>query len=212
MSIRVLVVDDHPVVRQGLRSLLSNYDDIAVVAEADSGQSAVEAADSQPVDVVVMDIRLGGLDGIQVAERLRQRHAALKVIVLTSYDDDAYLVRALKANAHAFLLKSASDEMLVGAIRKVHQGERLLSPSLLDRVLQQFADLRRSQVLAETGLSAEECRVLALLAGGAGNSAIAAACHWSDTSVKRKLHEIFTKLQVRTRSEAAAEAVRRGLV
>ncbi|HLQ32198.1 MAG TPA: LuxR C-terminal-related transcriptional regulator, partial [Chloroflexota bacterium] len=89
---------------------------------------------------------------------------------------------------------------------------RLLSPSLLDRVLQQFAELRRTQVLAETGLSPEECRVLALLASGAGNSAIAAACHWSDTSVKRKLRDIFAKLQVRTRSQAAAEAVRRGLV
>ncbi|HLQ33223.1 MAG TPA: response regulator transcription factor, partial [Chloroflexota bacterium] len=131
MSIRVMVVDDHPVVRQGLRSLLSNYDDINLVADADSGPAALEAADRDDPDVVVMDIRLGGADGIQVAERLRRRHPNTKVIVLTSYDDDGYLLRALKANAHAFLLKSASDEMLVGAIRRVHDGERLLSPSLL---------------------------------------------------------------------------------
>jgi DNA-binding NarL/FixJ family response regulator len=209
--ITVLVVDDHPVVRHGLRSLLASYPDVRVIGEAASGPAAVAAVTRSQPDVVLMDIRLGGLDGIQVTERLRSCEPAPRVIILTSYDDDGYLVRALQAGAHAYLMKSASDETLVDAIRTVHRGERLLSPALLDRVLQQFAGLRHAQMLAEVGLTAEEGQLLTLLAEGASNADIADVCHWSTTSVKRRLQEIFAKMQVRTRAQAAAEGVRRGL-
>lgn len=206
--IKVLVVDDHPVVRFGLRSLLSLYSDICLVGEADSGSAALAAAQRYQPDVVLLDIRLGGLDGIEVAERLSQYDPSPRVIILTSYDEDTYVVRALQADVHAYLLKHASDETLVNAIRSVYKGERLLSPTLLDRVIREFAELRRAQ----TGLTGEDRQILAMLTEGASNAKIAAARNWSTTSVKRRVQEIFAKLQVSTRAQAAAEAVHRGLV
>ncbi len=210
--IRVLVVDDHPIVLKGLRALLSSYPDIVLVAEAESPPVALGAARRDRPDVAVVDIKLAGGDGIDLATRLRQLEPAPKVIILSSYDDEGYLTRALEADVHAFLLKDASDEKLVDAIRSVHRGERLLSSALLERVMREFAQLRRQQAQTGTGLTPDEHRVLSLLASGASNAAIAAGSHWSSTSVKRRLQDIFRKMGVSNRAEAAAEAVRRGLV
>jgi DNA-binding NarL/FixJ family response regulator len=210
--IRVLVVDDHPIVRQGLRSLLSNYADLLVVGEADQLRQAVETACHRQVDVVLLDIRLSGATGIEVARALRAEAPQARIIMLTSYDDDDYLIGALDAGACGYLLKSVSDESLVSAIRAVHRGERLISPTLLDRMVQQFADARRLQVRRESGLSDEDIRVLALIAAGAANEEIGAALNWSMASVKRKLQRIFEVMGVAGRAQAAAEAVRRGLV
>jgi DNA-binding NarL/FixJ family response regulator len=206
--ISVLIVDDHPVVRFGLWSLLSQEDDIRVIAEADNGPSGLTAARLHQPDVVLLDIQLGGLDGIEVAKRLRESQPRSKIIILTNYDDDSYVVRALQAEVHGYLLKHTSVDTLVDAIRTVHRGERLLSPPLLDRVIRDFSVLRQTQ----TGLTTEDREVLMLLARGASNADIAASLHWSATSVKRRLQEIFVKLQVSSRAQAAAEAVRRGLV
>jgi DNA-binding NarL/FixJ family response regulator len=211
----VLVVDDHPVVRPGLRALLSNDSDIQVAAEAEAeaadGPSAPAVVRRCHPDVVVLDIRLVGLDGIAMADRLREYEPSPRVMIPTSYDDNSYLTPAFEAGVHAFLLKSASDETLGDAVRSGHRGERRLSPPLLDRVLRQFAELRRAQPLAQAGRAAEEYQLVSLPASGASNAVIAATCHWSPTSVKRRLQTGFAKLQVQTRAEAAAEAVRRGL-
>ncbi len=209
--IRILVVDDHPIVRQGLRSLLSNYADMLIVGEADQSRQAVEAAHAQRPDVVLLDIRLSGASGIEVTQILRREVPGARVIILTSYDSDEYLIGALQAGASGYLLKSVSDESLVSAIRAVHRGDRLISPSLLDRMLRQFADLRHSQVQQASGLSDEDVRVLALIASGASNEEIGATLNWSTASVKRKLQHIFESLGVNSRAQAAAEAVRRGL-
>ena len=210
--IRILVVDDHPVVRQGLRSLLSNHADLQIVAEAENPRQALEAALQFRPHIVLLDIRLPGATGIEVTRRLRQVHPQARILILTSYDDDEYLIGALEAGAHGYLLKSVSDEALVGAIHAVQRGERLISPALLDRMLQQFAEVRRMQVQSEVGLSDEDLQMLRMVAAGANNEEIAAALCCSTTSAKRKAQAIFEKLGAATRTQAAVEAVRRGLI
>ncbi len=210
--IRILIVDDHPVVRQGLRSLLSNHSDMQIVAEAEQAQQALSAARQHSPDVVVLDIRLPGMNGIEVARQLHRERPQIRIIMLTSYDDDEYLIGALEAEAQAYLLKSVSDEALVRTIRAVHRGERLISPELLDRVLQQFAQMRYRQIQQEIGLSDQDLQVLRRLVAGASNEEIGRELGWSTASIKRKIQHIFDQLGVSTRTQAAAEAVRRGLV
>ncbi|HVA89323.1 MAG TPA: response regulator transcription factor [Chloroflexota bacterium] len=210
--IRVLVVDDHPIVRQGVRSLLATYTDIQIVAEAATPAAALAAARQFQPDVVLLDIRLPGMTGIEVTRQLAQCTPTARVIMLTNYEDDDYLIGALQAGAHGYLLKSVSDEMLVWTIRAVYRGQRLISPDLMDRVLDQFAEFRRVQLQRELDLDDEEVRVLRLVAGGASNEAIGRDLNWSQSSVKRKVQHIFYKLGVTTRAQAAAEAVRRGVV
>jgi DNA-binding NarL/FixJ family response regulator len=210
--IRILIVDDHPIVRQGLHSLLSNHADLQIVAEAEQAQQALAIARQDPPDVVLLDIRLPGVNGIEAARQLYRECPQTRVIMLTSYDDDEYLVGALEAGARAYLLKSVSDETLVWTIRAVHRGERLISPELLDRVLHQFAQMRHQQIQQEVGLSDQDVEVLRMVAAGASNEEIGKQLGWSIASIKRKVQHIFDTLGVTTRAQAAAEAVRRGLV
>src|SRR5258708_14611043 len=205
--IRILVVDDHPVVRQGLRRLLANHADLQIVAEAETPQQALEAALHYRPHVVLLDIRLPGATGIEVTRRLRRDYPQARILILTSYDDDEYLVGALEAGAHGYLLKSVSDEALVGAIYAVQRGERLITPALLDRMLRQFAEMRHMQVQSEVGLSDEDIQMLRMVAAGANNEEIAAALCCSTTSAKRKAQVIFEKLGATTRTQAAVEAV-----
>lgn len=210
--IRILVVDDHPVVRQGLRSLLSNHPDLQIIGEADHAQQALDLARREQPDVALLDIRLPGMTGIEVARRLRQDCPETRIIMLTSYDDDEYLIGALEADVQAYLLKSVSDETLVWTIRSVHRGERLISPEVLDRVLHQFAQVRHHQIQQEVGLSDQDIQVLRRVAAGASNDQIGRELGWSKASIKRKVQHIFDQLGVTTRAQAAAEAVRRGLI
>ncbi len=210
--IRILIVDDHPVVRQGLRSLLSNHADLQIIAEAGQAQEAFAAIKQENPDIVLLDIRLPGMTGIEVARQIHRDHPQIRIIMLTSYDDDEYLVGALQADAQAYLLKSVSDETLVWTIRSVHRGERLISPELLDRMLRQFAQVRYQQIQQEVGLSDQDIQVLQRVAAGASNEEIARELGWSRASIKRKVQHIFDQLGVMTRAQAAAEAVRRGLV
>ncbi len=210
--IRILIVDDHPVVRQGLRSLLSNHADLQIVAEAGQAQQALAAVRQETPDIALLDIRLPGITGIEVARQMHREYPSIRIIMLTSYDDDEYLVGALQADAQAYLLKSVSDETLVWTIRAVHRGERLISPELLDRMLRQFAQVRYQQIQQEVGLSDQDIQVLRRVAAGASNEEIAKELGWSRASIKRKVQHIFDQLGVMTRAQAAAEAVRRGLV
>ncbi len=210
--IRVLVVDDHPVVRHGLRSLLANHDDIQIVGEAGSASEAFQMASSAHPDVVLLDIRMPGYSGIDVAQQLRRAHPTLRVLILTAYEDDEYLFGALRAGAHGYLLKSSSHDVLASAIRAVHRGERLLSPGLVDRVLKEFEDLAKERAHHESGLSDQELQVLRHIAEGATNKEIAERMFWSEVTVKRKVEDIFAKLNVANRAQAVAEAIRRGLI
>jgi len=210
--IRVMVVDDHPVVRQGLRSLLSNYPDLILVGEAEGSPGALDLAERVAPDVILLDIRMPGTSGVETARLLCRQCPAAKILMLTSFDDQEYVAGALQAGAHGYLLKSASDERLVSAVRAVYRGERVLSPTVMDRVVHEFTEYSRERAQRQTGLSDDERRILHMLAAGASNPKIAAEMYLSETTVKRKLQDIFEKLGVTTRAQAAAEAVRRGLV
>jgi DNA-binding NarL/FixJ family response regulator len=199
-------------VRQGLRSLLSNHADLQIVAEAGQAQEAFAAVKQENIDIVLLDIRLPGMTGIEVARQIHRDYPHIRIIMLTSYDDDEYLVGALQAEAQAYLLKSVSDDTLVWTIHAVHRGERLISPELLERMLRQFAQVRYQQIQQEVGLSDQDIQVLQRVAAGASNEEIAKELGWSRASIKRKVQHIFDQLGVMTRAQAAAEAVRRGLV
>ena len=152
-KIRVLIVDDHAMVRRGLQSLLSLYRDIEVVGEAGDAASAVQAAVELSPEVILLDIRLPGPSGIDAAKRLRKEAPEARIIALTAHDNDEYILEALGAGVRAYLLKSTADETVVETIRLVHQGKRLLSPALMDKVLQQFEDLMSPQAGAESDLA-----------------------------------------------------------
>ena len=210
--IRVLIVDDHPMVRRGLRSLLSAYPDIQIVGEAEDSTSALRAATELTPEIILLDIQLPGLDGVEIAQQLRRIAPTTKVIALTAYDNEQYVFNAMRAGAYAYLLKRTSDETVVEAVRAVHQGKRLLEPALMDQVLRQFQTLAQVQAQSETGLTDEEIKVLAMVAQGATNEEIALQTHWSERSIKRDIEEIMSKLGARNRAQAVAEAIRRGLI
>ena len=211
--IRILVVDDHPIVRQGITSLLSNYPEFEIVGEADNGQDAVVLAMEEEPDVVLLDIRMPGESGLEVLRRIRPLQPQARVLMLTSFDDDEYVVGALRAGAQGYVLKNVSDEMLVNAIRGVYRGERVLSPQAAERVVQQLLNEEPAPVpMVDVTFDEEERRILRLLTEGASNVEIADALYMSLSSAKRKLRAIFDKLEVDNRAEAAAEAVRRGVV
>jgi DNA-binding NarL/FixJ family response regulator len=210
--IRVLIVDDHPMVRRGLCSLLSSHPDIRVVGEAEDGVSALRAAVDLSPEVIVLDIRLPGPDGIEIAYQLRHQAPEAKIIILTAFENDEYVLGALRAGAHAYLLKSSSDETVVETIQLVHQGKRLLSPALMDKVLQQFEALAKAHARQESGLSETDLRALELIAQGATNAEIAEEMYWSERTVRRIIGEIMAKLDAKNRAEAVAQAFKRGLI
>jgi DNA-binding NarL/FixJ family response regulator len=212
VTIRVLIVDDHVIVRQGVRSLLANHPDIEVMGEAATAAGALAVVAEDEPDVVLMDIRMPGQGGVEATGHLKRSWPGVKVIVLTTYDDEAYLFGALRAGADGYLLKSASPEVLADAIRQAHAGERLLGPGLVDKVMREFQELAQEQTLAVSGLSEQELDVLRLLADGATNRDIAEKLYWSEATVKRRVQDILEKLGATNRPQAVAEAARRGLL
>jgi two-component system NarL family response regulator len=210
--IRVLIVDDHPIVRQGVRSLLSAFPDIAVVGEADTPPTILEQIRTVSPDVILLDVNLGEYDGIQMARVIRRSHPDCRVVILTTYDDDSYLYGALEAGAHAYLLKDVSLEDLPAAIRAVHSGKRLLSPLLIDRVLVEYQNLANEKRQQEAGLDSGDRQVLAAMADGQTNREIAEMLHFSEATIKKKVQEVLEKLGVANRTQAVAVAIRRGLI
>lgn len=212
LRIRVMVVDDHQVVREGVISMLRAANEIEVVGQAANAPEAVRRARELKPDVVLLDIRLPGTSGWEVCRTLCAIQPETQVIMLTSFEDEDYLFKALRAGARGYLLKTASHEEIVEAIRTVAQGRRLLSAPLVDKLVAQFSELAREMERRETGMDQEELEILRLLSRGATNAEIAQRTHWSEVSVKRKLQNIFDKLGVEDRTSAAVEAVRRGLI
>ncbi len=211
-TIRVLIVDDHPIVRQGVRSVLANHADIEVVGEADGAASLFATLAALKPDVVLLDIRMPGQNGIEITQRLKREHPEVKVILLSTYDDEEFLFGALRAGAEGYLLKSASNEVLASSIRQVGRGERLLSPTLLTKVMREFQDLAKEKTRTDSGLSDQELRVLRMIADGATNKEIAEKLFWSEVTVKRKVQDILEKMGVANRAQAVAEAGKRGLL
>jgi DNA-binding NarL/FixJ family response regulator len=211
-AIRILVVDDHPMVRRGITSLLSVHSDLEVVGMAGDGATAIKLAEAKRPDVILLDIMMPGSDGLDVAQQLHRRFPESKIIILTAYENQEYVIRTLRSGAYAYLLKGTSDDTLVESIRAVHRGQRLLSPELISEVLEQFQAIAETNVRIESGLSDEELQVLELIAQGATNEEIAQRMFWSERTVKRKVEEITGKLESRNRAQAVAEAIKRGLI
>lgn len=210
--IRVLLVDDHPIVRQGVRSVLANHPDIDVVGEADGAATLFASLDSTKPHVILLDIRMPGPSGIEITQRLKREHPEIRIIVLSTYDDDEFLLGALRAGAEGYLLKSASAQVLASAIRQVGQGERLLSPALITKMMREFEELSKEKSRADSGLTEQELQVLRMIAAGATNKEIAEKLYWSEVTVKRKVQDILEKMGVANRAQAVAEAAKRGLL
>jgi NarL family two-component system response regulator LiaR len=207
--ITVVIADDHPVVRQGLRTFLDLQEDVEVVAEASDGEEAVARAVEFVPDVVVLDLVMPKMDGIEAIRGIRDASPSTRVLVLTSFLDDEKVLPAVKAGAAGYLLKDAEPGELANAIRTVTRGEALLHPTVAAKVVQELASRDRSPV-AE--LTDRELEVLRLLARGLANKAIALELHVSEKTVKTHVSNILAKLHLADRTQAALFAVRERLV
>ncbi len=198
--IRVLVADDHPVVRQGLCTMLEIEEDMEVVGRAADGEEAVEQARATRPDIILMDVQMPNVDGIEAMRRIRETDPDARVIVLTTYRDEDYIFPSLRAGARAYLLKDSSREELAEAIRAVHRGESLLDP--------QIADQARSR----EGLTAREVEVLELMGQQMSNAQIAEKLFVSENTVKTHVSNILAKLGCNDRAAAVLTAWKRHLI
>jgi DNA-binding NarL/FixJ family response regulator len=212
--IRVLIADDQELVRTGFRVILNAAADLDVVGEAGDGRAAIEAVDAVRPDVVLMDIRMPNLDGIEATRRLTQRAPAPRVLILTTFDLDEYVYEALRAGASGFLLKDAGADELLHAVRVVAAGEALLAPSITRKLIEDYARRPpvREQPMALAELTARELEVLRLLARGRSNADIARDLVVSDATVKTHVARIFGKLDLHDRAQAVVLAYETGLV
>ena len=215
MRIRVLIADDQEMIRSGLRLILAAEPDIDVVAEVSDGHDAVAAARRLRPDVTLMDIRMPRLDGLQATRRLLADTAPpTRVVVLTTFDIDAYVYEALRAGASGFLLKNAPAEELVQAIRVVASGEGLLDPAVTRRVIEEFARIpAQTQPPPElANLTERELEVLHLVARGLSNAEIATRLHVSEATVKTHVARMLSKLRLRDRVQVVVYAYERGVI
>jgi len=204
--IRLVIADDHPVVRAGLQGMLVSQPDFEIVGEAMTGVEAVALTIALQPDVVLMDLRMAEMDGVAAIVQIRQQKPAIPILVLTTYDSDADILRAMEAGATGYLLKDAPCKQLYSAIRDVAQGKSVLAPAVMSRLL------RHMHAPAEEALSAREIEVLTLVARGASNKEIARGLHISEATVKSHLIHIFSKLGVADRTAAVMVALEGGLL
>jgi DNA-binding NarL/FixJ family response regulator len=213
MSIRVLVVDDQSMVRAGFRMLLGGEDDIEVVADASNGLEAVAKAARYLPTVILMDIRMPQLDGLEATRRILAADPAARILILTTFDLDEYIYEGLRAGASGFVLKDDPPEQLIAAIRTVAAGDALLSPAVTKRVIKQFARVARPEPpkgLAE--LTGREREILRLIANGLSNAEIGAELYIGETTVKTHVTHILQKLDLRDRVQAVVLAYQTGLL
>jgi NarL family two-component system response regulator LiaR len=208
--IRVLIVDDHAVVRRGLSALLDTEDDVEVVGEASNGADAVAQAIDKDPDVVLMDLVMPEMDGVEATQRIIEARPATRVLVLTSFGSDDKLFPAVKAGALGYLLKDTSPSELVRAIRGAAEGHSTLTPTIARRLLQEFSPERDMGVPSEP-LTRRETEVLRLVARGFSNDSIAGQLSVSEATVRTHMSNILSKLGLANRTQAALYALREGL-
>jgi len=201
--IRLLIVDDHLVVRTGLRSMIDSQPDMEVVAEAANGNEAVQAYREHRPDVVLLDLRMPQLNGVEATIAIRNEFPKALIIVLTTYDGDENIYRALQAGAHAYLLKDIPRDQFFQAIRAVHSGQYCIPPAIAARLAQR---------MPQEELSARELGVLKLIVEGMSNKEIASNLAITESTVKNHVNSILNKLKVKDRTQAATTALRRGIV
>jgi DNA-binding NarL/FixJ family response regulator len=215
MTIRVLIVDDQELIRIGFRLFLQTQADLEVVGEAADGREALAEAERLRPDVVLMDVRMPRMDGVEATARLTGTECPPRVLILTTYDLDEYVFGALRAGASGFLLKDAPRERLLEAIHVVHQGEALLSPSITRRLIEDYAsraDPVRPSPEILTALTPREREMLLLVAQGLSNQEIAARLVVTEATVKSHVGSVFAKLRLRDRVQAVVLAYEHGLV
>lgn len=205
-TIRIIIVDDHPVVREGLAGMLAGQSEFAVVATAADGAQAVQLDAQHQPDVVLMDLRMPGVDGVTAIATIKEKRPSANILVLTTYDSDADIVRAVEAGATGYLLKDTPREELFRAIRAAARGESVLAPTVAARLM------TRMRAPVEENLSAREIEVLQLVARGNGNRDIGKALHISTATVKTHLIHIFDKLGVKDRTAAVTAALERDII
>jgi DNA-binding NarL/FixJ family response regulator len=209
---RILLVDDHEVVRIGLRALIERHPNFEVVAEAGTAREAIERVEAYSPDVVVMDIRLPGGSGIEACEEIAEKHPNSKVIMLTSYAEDEMLISAIRAGAAGYVLKQIGGEDLVRAIEAVGRGEALLDPAVTQRIFQEVRKAaKEEEASAFSALTKQERHVLLLVSEGKTNREIAKALFLGEGTVRNYVSSILSKLGVSNRAEAAAYAVEHNL-
>jgi DNA-binding NarL/FixJ family response regulator len=213
MTIRIILAEDHKIVREGTRQLLQQAADMSIVAETPDGSEAIRLAQALAPDVIVMDVRMPGLSGLEATRAIKQQHPEIQVLILSAYDDDRYVFPLLEAGASGYLLKTASGAELIDAIRIVHAGGTVLSSQISSKVLQRLnrQPQPRGNGPAEV-LSEREMEVLRQAAHGRSNKAIAEALSISPQTVQVHLRNIFGKLAVGSRSEAVAFALSHGWI
>ncbi len=212
MPIRVMIADDHQVVREGLKQILELETDLEVVGLAVDGQDCLDLLSKQKADVIYMDLRMPRLNGIEATRRISREHPEVKVIILTVYDDEQYLLQAIQAGAKGFVLKDADDTELVRVIREVNQDRAVLDPVMLTKHL---ATLRRGNAQTpgqHRDLTRREQEVLGAIARGLSDKQIGDNLNISEHTVRTHIKNIFRKLGVATKSQAAAMAINQGLV
>lgn len=205
--ITVLIADDHPVVRDGLRMLLDGQPDIDVIGLAEDGDQAIAAARENPPDVVLMDINMPGVNGVEATQRIRALSPHTQIVILTSHHQDAMVFPAVKAGALSYLLKSALPDEVIEAVRAATRGEARLHPRIAKRLMEEISGSRPTP----DALTARELEVLALIAEGMDNRAIAADLVVSEKTVKTHISNILSKLHLADRTQAAIYALRQGL-
>jgi DNA-binding NarL/FixJ family response regulator len=205
-KIRILITDDHPVVREGLSGMLAGQSDFEVIGLAADGDTAVKMHGSLAPDVTLMDLRMPGQDGVGAIKAIKSQQPSSRIIVLTTYDSDADILRAIEAGATGYLLKDAPREELFRAIRAAARGDSVLAPAVAARLM------TRMRAPAEENLSAREIEVLQLVAKGASNKEIGKSLHISTATVKTHLIHIYGKLGVDDRTVAVTKALEKGII
>ena len=206
-KIRVFVVDDHPVVCDGIRHMLEVEDDIEVVGEAYSGEEAIVRIPPLSPDIVLMDVRLPGMDGIEAVHHLKRVQPSIDIIVLTSYGNE-YLAQAVEAGATGYLLKRVGRDELIRAIRVTYEGESIIDPSLSRELFTEFASLRRQSVISGSPLSPREVEILGHVAQGKSNKQIALILGISEITIRNRLSSIMNKLGASDRTHAVVIGLR----
>lgn len=211
--IRVLIVDDHEVVRKGVWAALQEEEDFAVAGEACMGNEAVALAKQLQPDIVLLDVLLGTTNGLDVAQQIMRACPKIHIVVFTGVTNDDYLFRAMRIGVHGYLQKSLSLRELLASLRAVYKGERVIGePHAITQILGEFSRITKDQERTRSGLSDLEIELIRLAAEGCSNKEIAARQFWSEVTVKRKMQDIYRKLQVTDRAQAVAEAMRMGLI
>ncbi len=211
--IKILIVDDHTMVRDGLNAMLSRQRDFVVVGEATNGREATELAQQMNPDVILMDLRMPEVSGVEAMRTIRRRDRDVRFIVLTTFDTDEYIFDAIEAGATGYLLKDTSREELFDAVRAVHRGESQIEPGVAAKVLSRFQELSRyGPEHNRESLSEREIEVLQLIARGSANKQIADELIISESTVKTHVANIFRKLDVNHRTEAVTQALQRGII